>query len=76
MQAMMTKAKLYGADLSKSNLFAANLGMVRTDDATRVQGANLKRALMLPRIRKDQGKVSNTRCRGKTSSSGSPTVRR
>jgi uncharacterized protein YjbI with pentapeptide repeats len=52
MRAMMMKSKLYGADLSKSNLFAANLGMVRTDDATRVQGANLKRALMLPRAHK------------------------
>jgi len=51
MEAMLQKSTLHGADLSKANLFAANLGQVRTDTATRVQGANLKRALMLPRRR-------------------------
>jgi uncharacterized protein YjbI with pentapeptide repeats len=54
MRALMIKAKIHGADLTKSNLFAANLGQIRTDDATRVQGANLKRALMLPRARKQK----------------------
>jgi uncharacterized protein YjbI with pentapeptide repeats len=53
MRSMLQKSKLYGADLSRSNLFAANLALVRTDTATRVDGANLKRALMLPAARKD-----------------------
>jgi uncharacterized protein YjbI with pentapeptide repeats len=52
MEAMLQKSKLHGADLSKTNLFAANLGLVRLDRATRVHGANLKRALMLPRAQK------------------------
>jgi uncharacterized protein YjbI with pentapeptide repeats len=51
MEAMLQKAKLHGADLSRSNLYGSNLGLVRTDTATKVQGANLKRALMLPRAR-------------------------
>jgi uncharacterized protein YjbI with pentapeptide repeats len=54
MQSMLQKSKLFGADLSNSNLFATNLGLVRTDDATRVRGANLKRALMLPQVRKNK----------------------
>jgi uncharacterized protein YjbI with pentapeptide repeats len=52
MEAMMQKSKWHGADLSKTNLFAANLGLIRLDTATKVHGANLKRALMLPKARK------------------------
>ncbi len=52
MEAMLQKAKLHGADLSKTNLFGANLGMIRVDGATNVKGANLKRALMLPKAKK------------------------
>ncbi|MGD0526001.1 MAG: DUF2169 domain-containing protein [Polyangiaceae bacterium] len=53
MEAMLQKSRLHGADLSGANLFAANLGLVRLDDATKVHGANLKRALMLPKARKN-----------------------
>jgi uncharacterized protein YjbI with pentapeptide repeats len=49
MEAMLQKSTLHGADLSKANLFAANLGLVRLDKGTRVRGANLNRALMLPK---------------------------
>ncbi len=52
MEAMLQKATLHGADLSKANLFGANLGMIRVDTATNVKGANLKRALLLPKAKK------------------------
>jgi uncharacterized protein YjbI with pentapeptide repeats len=52
MEAMLKKATLHGADLSGTNLFLANLALVRVDTATKVTGANLKRALMLPRAPK------------------------
>ena len=52
MEGMLQKSKLHGADLSRTNLFAANLGLVRLDTATKVKDANLKRALMLPKVRR------------------------
>lgn len=51
MEAMLQKSRLHGADLTRANLFAANLGQIRVDKATRVRGANLKRALTLPKHR-------------------------
>lgn len=50
MDAMLQKSTLHGADMSGANLFAANLGQVRLDTATKNRGANLKRALMLPKL--------------------------
>jgi uncharacterized protein YjbI with pentapeptide repeats len=52
MEAMLQKTTLHGADLSASNLFQANLSLARISTSTKVRGANLKRALMLPRARK------------------------
>jgi len=52
MEAMLQKATLHGADLSRSNLFAANMGLVRVDAATKLKGANMKRALHLPKAKK------------------------
>jgi uncharacterized protein YjbI with pentapeptide repeats len=52
MEAMLQKTTLHGADLSATNLFLANLSLARMSTATKVAGANLKRALMLPRARK------------------------
>ncbi len=52
MDAMLQKAKLHGADFSATNLFAANLGLVRGDTATRFTDANVKRTLQVPRAKK------------------------
>ncbi len=52
MEAMLQKTTLHGADLSKTNLFLANLSLARLSTGTNVSGANLKRALMVPRARK------------------------
>ncbi|HEY3818502.1 MAG TPA: DUF2169 domain-containing protein [Polyangiaceae bacterium] len=53
MEAMLQKTTLHGTDLSKANLFLANLSRARLSTSTNVSGANLKRALMLPRARKE-----------------------
>jgi uncharacterized protein YjbI with pentapeptide repeats len=50
MDAMLQKSTLHGTDMSGANLFAANLGQVRLDTATKNKGANLKRALFLPKL--------------------------
>ncbi|MGH7297244.1 MAG: DUF2169 domain-containing protein [Polyangiaceae bacterium] len=52
MEAMLQKTTLLGADLSKTNLFLANLSLARLGTGTKVTGANLKRALMVPKARK------------------------
>jgi uncharacterized protein YjbI with pentapeptide repeats len=54
MEAMLQKSTLHGADLSGTNLFLANLSLARLSTTTKVTGANLKRALMLPRARKGE----------------------
>ncbi|HEX3343078.1 MAG TPA: pentapeptide repeat-containing protein, partial [Polyangiaceae bacterium] len=53
MEAKLQKTTLHGADLSKTNLFLANLSQARLGTSTNIAGANLKRALMLPRARKE-----------------------
>ena len=50
MEAMLQKSTLKGANLSRASLFAANLGQLRLDTATQVKSANLKRALLLPKL--------------------------
>jgi uncharacterized protein YjbI with pentapeptide repeats len=50
MDAMLQKSTLDGADMSGASLFAANLGQVRLDTATKNKGANLKRALLHPKL--------------------------
>jgi uncharacterized protein YjbI with pentapeptide repeats len=49
MNALLRHAQLAGADLSGANLFQADLARVRTDAATRMDGANRKRARVHPR---------------------------
>ncbi|HEY1693987.1 MAG TPA: DUF2169 domain-containing protein [Polyangiaceae bacterium] len=51
MEAMLQKSTLQGTDLSRTNLFLANLSLTRTSDTTQVRGANLKRALMVPKVK-------------------------
>jgi uncharacterized protein YjbI with pentapeptide repeats len=48
MNGSLAKARLHGADLRVANLFGADLARVRLDQTTRVTGANLLRARMLP----------------------------
>jgi uncharacterized protein YjbI with pentapeptide repeats len=50
MDAMLQKSTLKGANLSRANLFSANLGQIRLDTATQVKDANLKRALLQPKL--------------------------
>jgi uncharacterized protein YjbI with pentapeptide repeats len=50
MEAMLQKSTLKGANLSRANLFSANLGQIRLDTGTQVKDANLKRALLLPKL--------------------------
>jgi uncharacterized protein YjbI with pentapeptide repeats len=52
MEAMLQKSTLRGADLSGTNLFLSNLSLTHLDTGTKLSGANLKRALMVPRARK------------------------
>ena len=51
MEAMLQKSMLHGTDLSRVNLFMTNLSLTRTSTATQLRGANLKRALMVPRAK-------------------------
>lgn len=51
MEAMLQKSILRGTDLSRTNLFQANLSLTRTSPSTEVRGANLKRALMVPKAK-------------------------
>jgi uncharacterized protein YjbI with pentapeptide repeats len=51
MEARLQKARLDGADLSESNLYGANMGMIRADDRTKVDGANVTRAVFVPKRR-------------------------
>jgi uncharacterized protein YjbI with pentapeptide repeats len=50
MEAMLQKSTLNGANLARASLFAANLGQVRLDTGTQVREANLKRALLHPKL--------------------------
>jgi uncharacterized protein YjbI with pentapeptide repeats len=49
MNAILQRADLSGADLREANLFQADLARVVADPATRLDGANIKRARLHPR---------------------------